>query len=134
MASGKRQYGRDFLLNFQFMPACVQKPEGLPPISDVVLDKVSYIQSQTFRLKYYFVIKKLKAKYRQIKDYKYLSDNQLLQEVLKMRLFIIENGCSHIASLLFSKMLIYKLNCYREQLRRLRENTLRVRQRSDREL
>lgn len=38
--SGKRQYGREFLLGFQFMPACVQKPEGLPPISDVVLDKV----------------------------------------------------------------------------------------------
>ncbi|KAG8430660.1 hypothetical protein GDO86_020198, partial [Hymenochirus boettgeri] len=36
---GKRQYDRDFLLGFQFMPACVQKPEGLPPISDVVLDK-----------------------------------------------------------------------------------------------
>ena len=38
---GKRQYNRDYLLRFQFMPACVQKPEGLPPISDVVLDKVS---------------------------------------------------------------------------------------------
>ncbi|XP_029286855.1 eukaryotic translation initiation factor 4 gamma 3 isoform X3 [Cottoperca gobio] len=40
-ASGKRQYNRDFLLGFQFMPACVQKPEGLPPISDVVLDKIN---------------------------------------------------------------------------------------------
>lgn len=40
-SGGKRQYGRDFLLGFQFMPACIQKPEGLPPISDVVLDKVS---------------------------------------------------------------------------------------------
>lgn len=40
--SGKRQYNRDFLLGFQFMPACIQKPEGLPPISDVVLDKVGY--------------------------------------------------------------------------------------------
>lgn len=40
--SGKRQYNREFLLGFQFMPACIQKPEGLPPISDVVLDKVSY--------------------------------------------------------------------------------------------
>lgn len=40
-ASGKRQYDRDFLLGFQFMPACIQKPEGLPPISDVVLDKVN---------------------------------------------------------------------------------------------
>ncbi|XP_044023882.1 eukaryotic translation initiation factor 4 gamma 3 isoform X5 [Siniperca chuatsi] len=39
--NGKRQYDRDFLLGFQFMPACVQKPEGLPPISDVVLDKMN---------------------------------------------------------------------------------------------
>lgn len=39
--SGKRQYDRTFLLGFQFMPACIQKPEGLPPITDVVLDKVS---------------------------------------------------------------------------------------------
>ncbi|XP_072569528.1 eukaryotic translation initiation factor 4 gamma 3 isoform X3 [Paramormyrops kingsleyae] len=38
---GKRQYGREFLLGFQFMPACVKKPEGLPPISDVVLDKIN---------------------------------------------------------------------------------------------
>lgn len=40
---GKKQYDREFLLDFQFMPACIQKPEGLPPISDVVLDKVSCI-------------------------------------------------------------------------------------------
>ncbi|XP_076124918.1 eukaryotic translation initiation factor 4 gamma 3 isoform X3 [Alosa pseudoharengus] len=40
-ANGKRQYNRDFLLGFQFMPACVQKPEGLPQISDVVLDKIN---------------------------------------------------------------------------------------------
>ncbi|TSK16214.1 Endothelin-converting enzyme 1 [Bagarius yarrelli] len=39
--NGKKQYDRDFLLGFQFMPACVQKPEGLPPITDVVLDKAS---------------------------------------------------------------------------------------------
>uniref|UniRef100_A0A8C7Y5U6 Eukaryotic translation initiation factor 4 gamma, 3a n=1 Tax=Oryzias sinensis TaxID=183150 RepID=A0A8C7Y5U6_9TELE len=39
-SGGKRQYNREFLLNFQFMPACTQKPEGLPPISDVVLDKL----------------------------------------------------------------------------------------------
>ncbi|XP_061543106.1 eukaryotic translation initiation factor 4 gamma 3 isoform X3 [Phycodurus eques] len=39
--SKKRQYDRGFLLRFQFMPACVQKPEGLPPISDVVLDKMN---------------------------------------------------------------------------------------------
>ncbi|KAJ6656846.1 hypothetical protein lerEdw1_003177 [Lerista edwardsae] len=38
-SEGKKQYDREFLLDFQFMPACVQKPEGLPPISDVVLDK-----------------------------------------------------------------------------------------------
>uniref|UniRef100_A0A8C9U7G4 Eukaryotic translation initiation factor 4 gamma 3 n=1 Tax=Scleropages formosus TaxID=113540 RepID=A0A8C9U7G4_SCLFO len=38
---GKRQYDREFLLGFQFMPACVKKPEGLPPISDVVLDKIN---------------------------------------------------------------------------------------------
>ncbi|KAJ8387227.1 hypothetical protein AAFF_G00159460 [Aldrovandia affinis] len=37
----KRQYDRDFLLGFQFMAACVQKPEGLPPIADVVLDKIN---------------------------------------------------------------------------------------------
>lgn len=42
--SGKRQYNREFLLGFQFMPACIQKPEGLPPISDVVLDKVQCTQ------------------------------------------------------------------------------------------
>lgn len=41
-SNGKRQYDRDFLLGFQFMPACVQKPEGLPQISDVVLDKVGF--------------------------------------------------------------------------------------------
>ncbi|XP_077582198.1 eukaryotic translation initiation factor 4 gamma 3 [Stigmatopora nigra] len=39
--SKKRQYNRGFLLRFQFMPACVQKPDGLPPISDVVLDKIN---------------------------------------------------------------------------------------------
>ncbi|XP_042748424.1 eukaryotic translation initiation factor 4 gamma 3 isoform X8 [Lagopus leucura] len=38
---GKKQYDREFLLDCQFMPACIQKPEGLPPISDVVLDKVN---------------------------------------------------------------------------------------------
>ncbi|XP_060056817.1 eukaryotic translation initiation factor 4 gamma 3 isoform X6 [Erinaceus europaeus] len=38
---GKKQYDREFLLDFQFLPACVQKPEGLPPISDVVLDKIN---------------------------------------------------------------------------------------------
>uniref|UniRef100_A0A3Q3WIT3 Uncharacterized protein n=1 Tax=Mola mola TaxID=94237 RepID=A0A3Q3WIT3_MOLML len=40
-SSGKRQYDRDFLMGFQYMPACIQKPEGLPAISDVVLDKMN---------------------------------------------------------------------------------------------
>ncbi|XP_062254198.1 eukaryotic translation initiation factor 4 gamma 3-like [Platichthys flesus] len=39
--SGKRTYDRAFLLSLQLMPACIQKPEGLPPISDVVLEKMS---------------------------------------------------------------------------------------------
>ncbi|XP_038871796.1 eukaryotic translation initiation factor 4 gamma 3-like isoform X3 [Salvelinus namaycush] len=39
--NGKRQYKRDFLLGFQFMAACTQKPDGLPQISDVVLDKIN---------------------------------------------------------------------------------------------
>ncbi|KAL0978497.1 hypothetical protein UPYG_G00171250 [Umbra pygmaea] len=39
--NGKRQYGREFLLGFQFMAACTQKPDGLPQISDVVLDKIN---------------------------------------------------------------------------------------------
>lgn len=30
------------------MPACIQKPEGLPPISDVVLDKVSSALSESY--------------------------------------------------------------------------------------
>ncbi|MGH0156660.1 UNVERIFIED_CONTAM: hypothetical protein FKN15_038827 [Acipenser sinensis] len=38
---GKKQYDREFLLGFQFMAACVQKPEGLPQINDVVLDKIN---------------------------------------------------------------------------------------------
>lgn len=46
-SGAKRQYDRDFLLGFQFMPACTQKPEGLPPISDVVLDKVNETRADT---------------------------------------------------------------------------------------
>ncbi|XP_009081479.1 PREDICTED: eukaryotic translation initiation factor 4 gamma 3, partial [Acanthisitta chloris] len=38
---GKKQYDREFLLDIQFLPICIQRPEGLPPISDVVLDKVN---------------------------------------------------------------------------------------------
>ncbi|XP_072522649.1 eukaryotic translation initiation factor 4 gamma 3 isoform X2 [Salminus brasiliensis] len=48
--NGKRQYDRDFLLGFQFMPACVQKPEGLPPISDVVLDKINQTKVPLIRM------------------------------------------------------------------------------------
>ncbi|XP_067385039.1 eukaryotic translation initiation factor 4 gamma 1-like isoform X2 [Channa argus] len=37
----KKQYDREFLLRFQFISASMHKPEGLPVISDVVLDKVN---------------------------------------------------------------------------------------------
>ncbi|XP_039621185.1 eukaryotic translation initiation factor 4 gamma 1a isoform X1 [Polypterus senegalus] len=37
----KKQYDREFLLRFQFICASMQKPEGLPHISDVVLDKAN---------------------------------------------------------------------------------------------
>lgn len=36
----KKRYDREFLLGFQFIFASLQKPEGLPHITDVVLDKV----------------------------------------------------------------------------------------------
>lgn len=36
----KKRYDREFLLRFQFISASMHKPEGLPHISDVVLDKV----------------------------------------------------------------------------------------------
>ncbi|XP_036415617.1 eukaryotic translation initiation factor 4 gamma 3 isoform X2 [Colossoma macropomum] len=49
-SNGKRQYDRDFLLGFQFMPACVQKPEGLPQISDVVLDKINQTKVPLIRM------------------------------------------------------------------------------------
>lgn len=42
----KKKYDREFLLGFQFKSASMNKPEGLPAISDVVLDKV-----QTFTIK-----------------------------------------------------------------------------------
>ncbi|KAG9337675.1 hypothetical protein JZ751_028325 [Albula glossodonta] len=36
------QEGKELsLVSGHFMPACVQKPEGLPPIADVVLDKIN---------------------------------------------------------------------------------------------
>ncbi|XP_043926739.1 eukaryotic translation initiation factor 4 gamma 1-like [Protopterus annectens] len=37
----KKIYDREFLLGFQFINASMQKPEGLPHISDVVLDKAN---------------------------------------------------------------------------------------------
>lgn len=39
----KKKYDREFLLGFQFSSASMNKPEGLPAISDVVLDKVQCI-------------------------------------------------------------------------------------------
>lgn len=36
----KKRYDREFLLGFQFSSASMHKPEGLPVISDVVLDEV----------------------------------------------------------------------------------------------
>ncbi|XP_056421627.1 eukaryotic translation initiation factor 4 gamma 1 isoform X2 [Hyla sarda] len=37
----KKSYDRDFLLGFQFIVASMQKPDGLPQITDVVLDKAN---------------------------------------------------------------------------------------------
>uniref|UniRef100_A0A671FVC4 Eukaryotic translation initiation factor 4 gamma 1 n=1 Tax=Rhinolophus ferrumequinum TaxID=59479 RepID=A0A671FVC4_RHIFE len=37
----KKRYDREFLLGFQFIFASLQKPEGLPHISDVVLEKAN---------------------------------------------------------------------------------------------
>ncbi|MEE6528031.1 hypothetical protein FKM82_029903, partial [Ascaphus truei] len=37
----KKGYDREFLLGFQFIVASLQKPEGLPQITDVVLDKAN---------------------------------------------------------------------------------------------
>ncbi|XP_006883363.1 PREDICTED: eukaryotic translation initiation factor 4 gamma 1-like [Elephantulus edwardii] len=37
----KKRYDREFLLGFQFVFASLQKPEGLPHITDVVLDKAN---------------------------------------------------------------------------------------------
>ncbi|XP_060762531.1 eukaryotic translation initiation factor 4 gamma 1a [Neoarius graeffei] len=37
----KKQYDREFLLRFQFISVSMHKPEGLPHITDVVLDKAN---------------------------------------------------------------------------------------------
>lgn len=42
----KKRYDREFLLGFQFIFASMQKPEGLPHISDVVLDKVGRLEGE----------------------------------------------------------------------------------------
>ncbi|XP_030632685.1 eukaryotic translation initiation factor 4 gamma 1-like [Chanos chanos] len=41
----RKKYDREFLLGFQFISASMHKPEGLPHISDVVLDKAASIGS-----------------------------------------------------------------------------------------
>ncbi|XP_078614815.1 eukaryotic translation initiation factor 4 gamma 3-like isoform X9 [Branchiostoma floridae x Branchiostoma japonicum] len=43
-SEGKKQYDRSFLLQFQ--PECIDKPDGLPKIVDVVLDKPLIITPQ----------------------------------------------------------------------------------------
>ncbi len=43
----KKKYDREFLLGFQFISASMNKPEGLPQISDVVLDKVAEARTHT---------------------------------------------------------------------------------------
>lgn len=42
----KKKYDRNFLLGFQFISASMNRPEGLPAISDVVLDKVQTLALQ----------------------------------------------------------------------------------------
>ncbi|XP_072101349.1 eukaryotic translation initiation factor 4 gamma 3 isoform X4 [Mobula birostris] len=44
---GKKRYDREFLLGFQFIAASTQKPDGLPAISDVVLDKIAQTKQIT---------------------------------------------------------------------------------------
>ncbi|XP_069775179.1 eukaryotic translation initiation factor 4 gamma 3 isoform X4 [Narcine bancroftii] len=44
---GKKRYDREFLLGFQFIAASTQKPDGLPAISDVVLDKITQTKQIT---------------------------------------------------------------------------------------
>lgn len=48
-------YDREFLLGFQFSQASMNKPEGLPAISDVVLDKVQLLK-KTSQTKYINVL------------------------------------------------------------------------------
>ena len=38
---GKKQYDRDFLLQLQFSNESMEKPDGLPKLPDVILDKVN---------------------------------------------------------------------------------------------
>ncbi|KAI5630520.1 eukaryotic translation initiation factor 4 gamma 3 isoform X8, partial [Silurus asotus] len=48
MENKRIQYSRDFLLSIQFMPDCMQKPEGLPSIPDVVLHKELFRTVRSF--------------------------------------------------------------------------------------
>lgn len=45
----KKKYDREFLLGFQFISASMNKPEGLPAISDVVLDKVQLFKTSQIK-------------------------------------------------------------------------------------
>lgn len=51
----KKRYDREFLLGFQFISASMNKPEGLPIISDVVLDKVGYVLHNS-AIEYYVTV------------------------------------------------------------------------------
>lgn len=48
----KKRYDREFLLGFQFIFASMQKPEGLPHITDVVLDKVGGLMGRRVSLRW----------------------------------------------------------------------------------
>ncbi|XP_030843134.1 eukaryotic translation initiation factor 4 gamma 3 isoform X1 [Strongylocentrotus purpuratus] len=45
---GKKQYDRDFLLQFQ--KGCTDKPDGLPNIPDIVLDRAVVVQSMSLNV------------------------------------------------------------------------------------
>ena len=38
---GKKQYDRNFLLQLQYATESLEKPEGLPKLPEVILDRVS---------------------------------------------------------------------------------------------
>lgn len=55
----KKRYDREFLLGFRYIGASMNKPEGLPLICDVVLDKVNYtvLKERNNNLIWLFVLK-----------------------------------------------------------------------------